>query len=62
MQVGDYIVPRKTNGILQIEEIEIIAGNTIYYTCCRKSFHQSQIESLDIVYRREIKKRERKKK
>ena len=36
MQIGDYIVPKKTNEILKIEEIEIILGDTILYTCCRK--------------------------
>jgi hypothetical protein len=56
MQVGDYIVPKKTNEILKIDEIELIAGTKIYYTVCRKSFHRSQIESLDTVYKREMKR------
>ena len=59
MQIGDYIVPKKTNEILKIEEIEMILGDTILYTFCRKSFHKSQVESLSTVYNRELRKQKK---
>lgn len=56
MQIGDLVVPKKTRTIVEIQEIELIGGETIYYTTCNKSYHKKQVESLELVYDREVKK------